>query len=76
MDTNTGLNGYMLVLDPSQIKVVYQTGKDINGKALTGKTQVIPNVSVSTYAEITIDIVTRVSLMNANAKAHSYIKLA
>lgn len=76
MNTNTGLDGHMIILDPTQIKVVYQTGKDLSGKALTGKTQVIPNTSVSTYAETTIDIVTRISLMNANAKAHSLVKLA
>jgi len=76
MNTNTGLEWHMIVIDPTQIKVVYQTGRDLNGKTLTGKTQVIPNTSVSTYAEITVDIVTRLSLMNANARAHSLLKLA
>lgn len=75
MDTNTALNGHMLILDPTQIQVVYQTWEDLNGKALTGKTQVIPNPA-SNYANTIVDIVTRVSLKNANAKAHSLIKLA
>lgn len=76
MNTSTWLEGHMIVLDGVQIKVVYQTWEDLNGKTLTGKTQVIPNTATSTYAETVIDIVTRVSLMNANSKAHGLIKLA
>lgn len=74
MDASTGLASHIIVTDPSQIKVVYQTGEDAQGRKLSGKTQVIPNPA-SNYANTIIDIVTRISLMNSNAKSHWLIKL-
>ena len=76
MNSDTDLAGSILVLDPKQIQVVYAAGSNVEGKSVSGKTRIIPNMATSTYAETTVDIVTYVSLKNANAKAHGLIKLA
>ncbi len=76
MTTETGLDGYLILVDPSVIRVVYATGQSVNGASVSGKTRVIPNGSRTNYANTVIDIVTYITLANFNAKAHGYLKIA
>lgn len=75
MDASSGLAGKLLVLDPTQLKMVYSKGQDISGKPLNGTTQMF-RLPTSSYAQEQHDIVTYFTLHNANSKAHGIVTLA
>jgi len=75
MTSANGLNGKMIILDPDYVKVVYGKGEDLESKPVDGKTRVIKNTAVSNYAQVTVDIVTYVTLGNNNARAHGIVQL-
>lgn len=75
MDSTSGLAGKLLVIDPTQLKLVYSKGQDFLGKPLNGTTQMFP-LPNSSYAEQSWDIVTYFSLHNANSQAHGVLTLA
>lgn len=73
MTAYNGLNLSIIEIDPTQIGVIYGKGEGLEGEAISGKTRVIPNTAVSTYASKVVDIVTYVTLASHNASSHGYI---
>jgi hypothetical protein len=70
-----GLSGHMLIVDMSQLNVVWAKGNGFAPELTTGQTRVIPRPT-NTYASFNIDIVTYMSMQNKNARAHGLFKLA
>ena len=75
MDSDSGLDGYALVTDMSEVQYVYGAGNKFAYIGVTGKTRVLPDPTKSNYATFEIDVVTFVSMKNKNAKAHGIFKL-
>lgn len=75
MTTESGYGGHALVIDPTMIKIVYGKGKDAQGKLIDGKTRLEFIGSESNYSIQKFDIVTYITLHNANASAHALIQM-
>jgi hypothetical protein len=75
METKSGFGGYAVVLDPSQLKIVWSEGQTVMGEPLKGTTRLTIVSTESNYAKEQYDIVSYFSMHNANCEAHRLIRL-
>lgn len=76
LDASTGYDGVMFIIDPSFCKVVYPQGKDpIKSAWMNGKTRMVVNESVSTFANSEASLVTYLTMENSNSNAFAAIKV-
>lgn len=76
MTSQSGYGGHALILDPSVLKLVWMKGRNSEGKEITGTTRLEPVSSNTNYANAQYDIVSYLTLHNANAAAHGLVQLA
>jgi hypothetical protein len=76
MGIGTPLANFGLVLDPTQLKLVYSLGQDLMGQKVDGTTKLVKVDNESNYACQVYNMVTYFSLHNGNAQAHGIIKFA
>jgi hypothetical protein len=75
MENGSGWENYAIVVDPAFVKFVYPSGTK-DGIGGNGKTAVIPNLAVSTYALRTTDISTYMTLAVTNRNACGTVRIA
>lgn len=75
MTTESGYGGHVLIIDPTQLELVYMKGRDAEGRPVDGMTRLEKVTSESNYATQQFDIVTYISLKNANASSHGLVQL-
>ncbi len=76
METKSGFGGYAVILDPTQLKIVWSEGKTVMGESIDGTTKLVRVDSESNYANEQFDIVSYFSLHNQNADSHRLVRLA
>jgi hypothetical protein len=72
---DAGLSGHMLIVDMSQLQVIWAQGNGLLPDLTKGQTRILPR-STNSFASFNIDIVTYMSMKNKNARAHGLFKLA
>lgn len=76
LDSQTGYDGVMFVIDPSFCKVVYPQGKDmIKNAGMNGKTRLVMNEAENTFANSEASLVTYMTMENSNSNAFAAIKV-
>ena len=76
LDAASGYDGIMFVIDPSFCKIVYPTWKDpIKNAWMNGKTRLVINEAVSTFAKSEASLVTYLTMENSNSNAFAAIKV-
>ena len=75
MDTDSGYAGHILIIDPSQFKAVYPSGKTMDGSKITGKTRFEMDQTATTFALEKGNWITYLGFENANANAHGLFKI-
>jgi len=76
LDSDTGYDGIMFVIDPSFSKFIYPEGKDvIKNAGMNGKTRFVMNDAVNNFANSEASLVTYMTMQNSNSNAFAAIKV-
>lgn len=76
LDSETGYNGIMFVLDPSFVKVIYPEGKDlIKNAGMNGKTRLVMNDAENNFANTEGSLVTYLTMEVSNSNSMAAIKV-
>jgi len=75
MDDRSGYAGYVVLFDPSQLKMVYPTGYLASGESVNGKTANHYRADVSNHATQRWDIVSFYGLQGANAGTAALVRV-
>lgn len=75
MDSNSGYDGHIIMIDPSSFTTVYPSAVLLDGSSVTGKTRFEYLKDQSNYASQKGDYVTMFGFKNANANANGVFKI-
>lgn len=75
MDDRSGYAGYVVLFDPTQLKMVYPVGNLPSGEAVNGKTQNHYRADVSHHSSQRWDIVSYYGLQTANAGTAALVRV-
>ncbi len=76
LDSQSGYDGIMFVIDPSFCKIIYPIWKNpIKNAGMNGKTRLVMNDATSTFANSEASLVTYLTMENSNSNAFAAIRV-